>query len=292
MTDADDTSAADYQQILSHIRDVVRASVPTGAIVLVISRGDEDLLKLDGRIGWHFPRSPDGRYAGYHPEDSSAALAHLDQWRTRGAQYLLLPATGFWWLDYYGDFAQNLRDGHGVVFEDDSCIIFRLGGEGLSAAGLEAADRVSMHLAEFVDLLLPPDAAVAVISSGDERLLRLGGRRTTHFPPADSKEGDDPLAALDQIRTHGVDYLVVPHIAPSWLDLHPDFVKKLRRRYACVAERRGVCSVFDLSEVSEHPSQQASNHADQEVAGQSKARDGAASRSGWLDALMQWLRGS
>src|SRR5688500_17557273 len=126
MTDAADTSAVDYQQILSHIREVVRSTVPANATVLVVSKGDDELLKLDGRIGWHFPRSQDGKYAGYHPEDSSAALAHLDQWRSRGAQYLLQPPTGFWWLDYYGDFAQSLRAGHGTVYHDDSCIVFHL----------------------------------------------------------------------------------------------------------------------------------------------------------------------
>ena len=251
MTHTDETTTVDYAAVVRGTLDAVRQSIPPDATVLVVSRGDEQLLELDERIAWHFPRDADGNYVGYHPSDSAEALAHLDQWRLRGAQYLVLPATLFWWLDYYGDFAQNLRAGHGAVFEDDSCVVFRLAGEGLSAAGLDAAERVSRPLAELVDLLLPPGASIAVVSSGDERLVRLSGRTAAHFPPDlfQIPGGDadgDVLAALAQMRADGLEYLVVPDMAPSWLDLHPDFLPELERRYTCVARRTDVCSVFAL----------------------------------------------
>ena len=255
MTDTQESSSVDYQQVLDRIRGAVRDSVPGNATVLVISRGDEQLLELDGRTAWHFPREPDGRYAGYHPRDSADALTHLDEWRARGARFLVLPATGFWWLDYYGDFGDNLRRHHGVAFEDDAVIVFRLKDEGLIAAGLRAATQVTRHVVEFVDSLLPPDATVAVVSSGDERLVRLSGRRAAHFPPlVTAVEGDvhrDPeaaLAALEEMREEGFEYLVVPHVAPSWLDLNPGFVTAVESRYERIAQRAGVCSVFDLDD--------------------------------------------
>src|SRR5262245_48131069 len=99
MTNTDQASADDYQQVLRRTRAAAQGTIPTDATVLVISRGDEELLNLDGRTAWHFPRHQDGQYAGYHPKDSAAALAHLDEWRTRGAGYLVIPATAFWWLD-------------------------------------------------------------------------------------------------------------------------------------------------------------------------------------------------
>ncbi len=77
------------------IRDLVRACLPPDAYVLVISKGDEDLLRLDGRHAAHFPQGPGGIYAGYHPADASDAISHLDALKARGAQYLLIPATSF-----------------------------------------------------------------------------------------------------------------------------------------------------------------------------------------------------
>jgi hypothetical protein len=286
MTHSDETATVDYEAVVRGTREAVSHSVPADATLLVVSRGDEQLLQMEGRIAWHFPRGADGKYVGYHPADSAAALAHLDEWRTRGAQYLVLPATLFWWLEYYEDFAQNLRAGHGVVFEDESCIIFRLAGESLSAAGLDAAERISRPLAELLDRLLPPDAPVAVVSSGDERLVRLSGRTAAHFPPtasetlADRRDSSEALAALEQMRQDGVEYLVVPHMAPSWLDVHPDFIGEVERRYPRIAYRNDVCSVFALSGL---------------VAQSTGASgDNAPSRpdAGWAARFAQWFRRS
>jgi hypothetical protein len=257
MTDTNDISSSDYHQIVRDVREAVRSTIPADATVLVISRGDDELLDLgDGRRAWHFPRLQDGKYSGYHPKDSAAALAHLDEWRMRGAQYLVLPATGFWWLEYYGDFASNLRRGHGVVYQDDSCIIFRLGSEGQASAALGATDRVVPHLKELVNRLLPDDARVAVVSSGDSRLVQLGGRNAMHFPATltdpetdGSSDGGPEIAELDRLREEGLEYLVIPDVSPSWLDLHPQFVGEVDRRYRCIARRRNVCVVFSLQEI-------------------------------------------
>jgi hypothetical protein len=280
MTARHEVSTEDYKQILHRVREVVQGAIPADATVLVISRGDEELLKLDGRTAWHFPRLQNGWYSGHHPENSTAALAHLDEWCFRGAQYLVLPATGFWWLDFYGDFAANLQR-HGVVFQDDSCIIFRLGGEG-SAAAFETAERVTPHVTELVDRLLPVDASVAVVSSGDEHLMQLGGRIAVHFPPmltnthsANSHDGSREIAALERMRRDGVEYLVVPHISPSWLDLHPDFVGEVERRFPCVARRRNVGLVFALAEAP----------ADETDIGQRP-------HTGLVSRLAQWLAGT
>ena len=69
------------------MRDVARVSLPADARVLVISKGDDDLLRLDGRHGWHFPQTAGGVYAGYHPADSTQAIAHLETLRARGAEF-------------------------------------------------------------------------------------------------------------------------------------------------------------------------------------------------------------
>src|SRR3712207_2672412 len=51
-----------YQQLVRRIREVVRTALPAGATVIVVSKGDDRLLELDGRRGWHFPQNERGVY--------------------------------------------------------------------------------------------------------------------------------------------------------------------------------------------------------------------------------------
>ena len=99
--------------------------MPAEAKIAVVSKGDEELLQLHGRESWHFPQTQGGIYAGYHPADSAAAITHLEDLRARGAEYLLFPATAFWWLSHYGDFGRYLGR-HRRVYDDSDCIIFDL----------------------------------------------------------------------------------------------------------------------------------------------------------------------
>ena len=52
----------DYGGLVDRVNAMVTAIVPSSETVLVVSKGDESLLRLGSRRGWHFPRSPDGRY--------------------------------------------------------------------------------------------------------------------------------------------------------------------------------------------------------------------------------------
>jgi GT2 family glycosyltransferase len=117
-----------YQQLIRRIRDVVRTNLPPEATVVVVSRGDEALLELgDYRRGWHFPQVEGGVYAGCYPADSAEAISHLEELRTRGGEFLLLPETAFWWLDHYGEFREHLEDRYQLlVSEEETCLIFTL----------------------------------------------------------------------------------------------------------------------------------------------------------------------
>jgi hypothetical protein len=116
----------DYQQLASQLRDVVGAVVPPNATILVISKGDEQLLELGDRSGQHFPQTKDGIYAGYYPADSSQAIAHLENLRAEAADFLLLPNTAFWWLDYYEQFREHLDTHYQRIWDDQLCIIYHL----------------------------------------------------------------------------------------------------------------------------------------------------------------------
>jgi hypothetical protein len=116
---------ADYAELVQRIHAVAAATLPRGARVLVVSRGDETLL-LPGLDARHFPQGLGGVYAGHHPADSGAAIAHLEQCCTEGAEFLLLPSTAFWWLDYYGGLLQHLMGRGRVLHHDGHCVIFDL----------------------------------------------------------------------------------------------------------------------------------------------------------------------
>ncbi|MGH7556630.1 MAG: glycosyltransferase family 2 protein [Gemmatimonadota bacterium] len=120
----------EYEQMIERIRKVVLDRLPPQSTVLVVSRGDDALLELNGRRAWHFPQGTDGVWAGHHPRDSREAIAHLKELATRGGEFLLFPRTGLWWLDHYDAFRDYLdRNESLVVCEEDTCAIYALGAE-------------------------------------------------------------------------------------------------------------------------------------------------------------------
>jgi hypothetical protein len=113
--------------------------------VAVVSKGDDGLLRLGDRTASHFPQTPDGTYAGHHPADSEAAISHLEEVRDAGADYLLFPGTGLWWLDHYADFKEYLALKYPEVYRsDDTAAIFALS----PAAKAQAVEHRCLVLAE------------------------------------------------------------------------------------------------------------------------------------------------
>ena len=108
------------------IRELIRAAVPAGATVLVASRGDEAILNIDGRQGWHFPQDEHGVWPGYYPSDGVEAVAHLEELRIRGADYLALPEAAAWWLDHYAELREHLETRCVTILREDGCTIFAL----------------------------------------------------------------------------------------------------------------------------------------------------------------------
>jgi hypothetical protein len=117
---------AGYAGLVARVRAVIERSVPPDATVAVISKGDEQLISLEGRCGWHFPEGAGGTYAGYYPPSGSIAVAHLEQLRERGASFLALPSTAFWWLEHYDEFREHLEERYRRVWFDEGCAIYDL----------------------------------------------------------------------------------------------------------------------------------------------------------------------
>jgi len=156
------STAEAYARMIERIRELVAAALPADARVVVVSKGDNELLRLGGRDSAHFPQTEAGVYLGHHPADSGAVIAHLETQRRRGADYLLLPSTSLWWLEYYGDFSDHLdRTGTLVVERADTCRVYALSPEAAARAQQVADTPVA-------------DAAPPVLVGGlEERAARL-----------------------------------------------------------------------------------------------------------------------
>ena len=122
---ANQRQSAGYQHLVDRLTAAVVELVPSGSGVLVVSRGDDRLLSLDGRPAGHFPQAATGQYAGHHPDDSEMAIAQLERLVDVGWRYLVFPSTALWWLDHYGGLRRHLertgrlllrQDGLGVVY--------------------------------------------------------------------------------------------------------------------------------------------------------------------------------
>jgi hypothetical protein len=123
---AGEPPAAAVDPLVAEVQARARELIPSGATVLVAGKGDDALLRLGDSRGFHFPSDDDGRYAGYHPAGDTAAIAHLEALRARGADHLLLPKTTLWWLDHYHGFRRHLEDRYVALLEDEQCAIYRL----------------------------------------------------------------------------------------------------------------------------------------------------------------------
>ena len=126
---------AAYREVVGRIRRFVSRVALPGSVVLVVSKGDEELTKLDRVQGWHFPRTDAGAYAGHHPADSGGAIEHLESLRARGARYLVFPVTAVWWLEYYDELRQYLDARYRrVPGGDGACVMYKLFGGAADAA--------------------------------------------------------------------------------------------------------------------------------------------------------------
>ena len=126
---------AAYAEVADAVAATLHSTTAPGATVLVVSRGDESLLACEGRRMGHFPQAPDGRWAGFNPADSAEAIEHLEALRERGARYLVVPSTQFWWLHHYGEMTAHLNSAYRRIYSDDHLIMFDLAPERRPAIG-------------------------------------------------------------------------------------------------------------------------------------------------------------
>lgn len=244
----------EYADLVGRVQAVVAGAVPPGSSVLVVSKGDEALLAIPGLAASHFPQDGAGEYAGHHPLDSAAATAALEELRRQGAEYIVIPATARWWLEYYAEFATHLAT-HGEVVADepDSCLVYGLGKFGADAvgAGHNAAGVSIDQMRDYLEHLVSADAKLVVLEKeADGVSMGLAPLATMRLCTGEPAEGDEALLGeLERLAAGGADYLVVPRTVDDWLDRRSRFSARIEGTCRKVADQRHLCRVFELGEM-------------------------------------------
>lgn len=242
----------EYAELIGRVQAAVLANVPAGAAVLVASKGDAALLELPSLRAAHFPQSESGGYAGHHPRDGAAVIAQLEDLRRRGAEYLVIPATTQWWLDYYEGLGAHLA-GHGAVVADAPgvCTIFSLAAAQpppllLTPVGPPQAS--VEQLRQFLTLLLPSEAALVVLEAAEDGVAAaLAPLRAEPMPLA----GHDATSAIVELharRQAGAEFVVVPRHTDHWLQRHAAIEAVLEEDMRTVADQRFLGRVFAIDE--------------------------------------------
>jgi hypothetical protein len=272
---APENGLLDYSNVVERIQLLAKKKLPACAKALVVSKGDDDLLRLGSVIGRHFPYDAAGDYSGFHPHDSEAAIAALEAARSDGAEFLVLPQTAIWWLEHYGDFKKHLERRYRLHVEERLvCVIYDLRSRRpalpRSAAVATAHQRnkfsrpsstiqepagnlgLTDQIAEVVHALLPDRAAILVVSDGDDELTRRCGGR--HFPQDVEGayacervvDGAAMIAQLETLAAGGAQYLVIPRTRFDWLEQDTLFTGHLRAHHRQITFQPHVCSIFAL----------------------------------------------
>ncbi|MGY1688884.1 hypothetical protein [Geodermatophilus sp. SYSU D01105] len=223
-----------------------------------MSKGDPDLVCFEGREAWHLPQDENGGYAGYHPRDSTAAIEALEALRTRGADFLVLPATTRWWLDHYTDFAGHLqRNYESLVDLPETGAVYSLNQAGRLFAQVDTApDRglerhrrelLAQQIRDLLEHLLPAGQPVVVVDGEGVSPLQLPGRPTMHLAPLRSGQVD----RLEILRRQGAAYLIVSRAAFDRWRTDEVLRTHVEQHHRCITRQAHVCLLYELLPVEE-----------------------------------------
>ncbi len=243
-------SDLEYAELVARIHATVSGAVSPGSRVLFISKGDPALLDQPSLTTAHFPQNGAGAYAGHHPRDSAEATMELERLRRAGAEYLVIPATTRWWLDFYERFAGHLADHCELLVESDSCLIYGLGRLGQDPWEAPATERPRAsvdQIRDYLESLLTADSSVIVLEGPDPVSAGLAPLRATRLTVQEPHSGEPPFAELRRRALAGADYLIVPRSVDELLDGDLELAQGIESSCRKIADQGHLCRVFELA---------------------------------------------
>jgi hypothetical protein len=177
----------DYSEVVYQVREMVEQHVPRGETVAVVSKGDPELIVFAGRRGMHMPRTAEGAWAGFNPADATDAVAFLEEARSAGARYFLLPAPSDWWLKFYPGFKNHLERSYRLVASDDAGMLFDL-----SATSENHIQQVSTRVDFLMSVLLSLHQSLKRPAAPDPQALEVAAELAAQ--QAEEKQAAEALA--------------------------------------------------------------------------------------------------
>lgn len=180
--DSRDPGTAGERELAERLRDLARYVLPADAQVAVAAAGRRNLLELGIGQTWEFPRPRFQR--GEEDQHWTALVSELEELRSQGAGFLIVPAPARAWLAGRPELREYIERRYDVVLDrDDTALIYALYGVSKSAQAYRPPDH----------LPIPPPHMVALVSG--------------HYRPRQFFETG--MLGADCIRTalarHGVD---------------------------------------------------------------------------------------
>jgi hypothetical protein len=157
----------------------------------------------------------------------------------------MVPATGLWWLEYYGELGDWLAARASVVAEERGTgRLFGLVSEREAGRGRSpwSQARTAPQVSGLLRSLLPPDAGVVLIGL-DAESVNVDDRPAWRVSPRRLDAGtflDDVLGAIDAARSSGGQYAAL--LIPEDRSAGPDGAlrRELGRRFRRVCAQRLV----------------------------------------------------
>jgi glycosyltransferase involved in cell wall biosynthesis len=206
------------QQLLHRIRNAVRAALPTDGKVIVVDKGDGDILGLSGPEEWHFPP-----IVGGLPERlfASGPRGSVDvDWMQSGRTYDFRL--------YAGRERRQLLAATSLMHKEGAAITATPG---------------PVQIGEMAG-----KATIAWETGGDShpQVFMSEQKAYAGYYPRGSCEA---IAQLEGLRAKGAQYLLFPQTAFWWLEHYPEFARHLENRYRLIVrpkDTEDACMIFDL----------------------------------------------
>ena len=225
--------------MVTRIREIVRERLPPDAAIAVATSGNPELLRLDGRRGWHFPQAARGNVGELFAQGAEGSVA--------------TPA----WIEPGMTYEFSLYKG-----TDRSKLLARLLVRGVAGpylnANTESTPQECAHEDGVLLTAIPnpvfageePGVTNITWSTGDGsegQVYVAGEGQYAGQEPADS---DEAWSELEAAKAKGTQYLLIPVKSFWWLDDYREFRERVDARFPAIVRDENSCTIFDLRESS------------------------------------------